>query len=75
MHEIFERGLKKRKMTLELILGPMGSGKTDELLRRVSREAVVKKKIMAFKPLMDDRYSKEYIVAHKLTLLDEPKLL
>jgi len=51
-------------MTLELILGPMFCGKTEELIRRVDRETVVKKKVIAFKPSLDRRYSSDFIVSH-----------
>jgi len=51
-------------MTLELILGPMFCGKTEELIRRVEREKVVDKEVIAFKPSIDTRYSKHYIKSH-----------
>lgn len=51
-------------MTLELILGPMFCGKTEELIRRVEREKVVDKKFIAFKPSIDTRYSKQAIRSH-----------
>lgn len=51
-------------MTLEMILGPMFCGKTEELIRRVEREKVVEKKVLAFKPAIDTRYSRDYIKSH-----------
>ena len=51
-------------MTLELILGPMFCGKTEELIRRINREIVVDKIVIAFKHSVDIRFSPEYIVSH-----------
>jgi thymidine kinase len=42
----------------------MFSGKTEELIRRLKRAVYAKKKIALFKPLMDDRYSKDEVVSH-----------
>lgn len=41
---------------LEVICGPMFSGKTEELLRRLRREEIAGKKVLLFKPQIDDRY-------------------
>ena len=49
---------------IEVICGPMFSGKTAELIRRISRVNYSKKKILAFKPKTDNRYSKKFIVSH-----------
>ncbi|MEC8364880.1 MAG: hypothetical protein VXZ51_02855 [Actinomycetota bacterium] len=50
----------------ELIIftGPMFGGKTSRLLAAVERYQYQKKKILCFKPDMDDRYNKESIVTH-----------
>jgi thymidine kinase len=42
-------------MFLEVITGPMFSGKSEELLRRIRRAAYAKKKISVIKPGTDDR--------------------
>ena len=42
----------------------MFSGKTEELIRRLKRSIIAKKKILVFKPKIDDRYSDEYVVTH-----------
>ena len=50
--------------SIEVICGPMFAGKTEELLRRVRRLEYAKKNIVLFKPMIDDRYDKAYIVSH-----------
>jgi len=52
------------KGSIEIICGPMFSGKTEELIRRLKRSIIAKKKILVFKPKIDDRYSDEYVVTH-----------
>ncbi len=39
----------------ELITGPMGSGKTEELIRRLKRAEIANKKVKVFFPAMDTR--------------------
>ena len=54
----------KRFGSIEVICGPMFAGKTEELLRRVRRLEYAHKNVVLFKPLIDDRYEKSYIVSH-----------
>ena len=49
---------------IEIICGPMFSGKTEELIRRLNRAKYAKQKVAIFKPRLDDRYSEDYIVSH-----------
>lgn len=49
---------------LEVICGPMFSGKSEELMRRLRRATIAKQKVITFKPALDDRYSIEYVVSH-----------
>lgn len=49
---------------IEVICGSMFSGKTEELIRRLRRAEIAKQKLQIFKPFIDNRYSKEYIVSH-----------
>ncbi|HMA60413.1 MAG TPA: thymidine kinase [Halanaerobiales bacterium] len=49
---------------IEVITGPMYSGKSEELIRRIRRVKIAKKKVKVFKPLMDDRYSNGNVVSH-----------
>jgi thymidine kinase len=49
---------------LEVITGPMFSGKTDELLRRYRRLVVARQDVVAVKPITDDRYGSSVIKSH-----------
>tara|TARA_B100001540_G_C15664627_1_gene577196 strand:- start:166 stop:717 length:552 start_codon:yes stop_codon:yes gene_type:complete len=49
---------------IEVICGPMFSGKTEELIRRLVRAQFAKQKVAIFKPKTDNRYSDDYIVSH-----------
>jgi len=49
---------------IEFITGPMFSGKTEELIRRVKRAMIGRLKVAIFKPSIDSRYSDEYVVSH-----------
>jgi thymidine kinase len=49
---------------LEVICGPMFSGKTEELIRRIRRVEYARMRAIVFKPEIDTRYDKEMIVSH-----------
>ena len=49
---------------VEVICGPMFAGKSEELIRRIKRMEYAKKKIIVFKPLIDNRYSEDEVVSH-----------
>ncbi|MDZ7315329.1 MAG: thymidine kinase [candidate division KSB1 bacterium] len=49
---------------IEVICGPMFSGKSEELIRRLRRAEIARLKVATFKPLIDDRYSTGHIVSH-----------
>lgn len=49
---------------IEVICGPMFSGKTEELIRRVRRAQYARQRVQVFKPAIDDRYAAEEIVSH-----------
>jgi thymidine kinase len=49
---------------IEVICGPMFSGKSEELIRRLRRAMIARKRVEVFKPVIDDRYSAEEIVSH-----------
>ena len=49
---------------LEVICGPMFSGKSEELIRRIRRSLIARKRVQVFKPSIDDRYSADEIVSH-----------
>jgi len=49
---------------LEVICGPMFSGKSEELLRRLKRAQIAKQIFQLFKPSIDNRYSDTHVVTH-----------
>ncbi len=49
---------------IELICGSMFSGKTEELLRRVRRSEIARKRVQLFKPRIDNRYGITRVVSH-----------
>ena len=49
---------------IEVIVGSMFSGKTEELLRRIRRAQLANLRIGMFKPEIDKRYSKNDVVSH-----------
>jgi thymidine kinase len=49
---------------VEVICGPMFSGKTEELLRRIRRAEIAKQKVQVFKPKIDTRYHASDVVSH-----------
>jgi thymidine kinase len=49
---------------IEAICGPMFSGKSEELMRRLRRAIIARKRVQVFKPLIDQRYSVDEIVSH-----------
>jgi thymidine kinase len=49
---------------IEVISGPMFSGKSEELIRRLRRAVIARKRVQVFKPSLDDRYSLDEIVSH-----------
>ncbi|MBP7960681.1 MAG: thymidine kinase [Caldilineaceae bacterium] len=49
---------------IELVCGSMFSGKTEELLRRIRRAEIARKRLQVFKPRMDDRYGMVRVASH-----------
>lgn len=49
---------------IEVICGPMFSGKSEELIRRLRRAMIARKRVQVFKPAIDTRYSNDEIVSH-----------
>ena len=56
--------LRSRDGWIEVICGSMFAGKTEELIRRITRIQFAKKEIIVFKPEIDDRYDKQMVVSH-----------
>ena len=54
----------KKTGWIEVICGPMFSGKTEELIRRLVRAQIAKQRVAIFKPNTDNRFSGDYIVSH-----------
>lgn len=49
---------------IEVICGCMFAGKTEELIKRIKVLEYAKKKVVAIKPTMDNRYSENMIASH-----------
>lgn len=49
---------------IEVVCGPMFSGKSEELIRRLRRARIARKRVQVFKPTIDNRYSANEIVSH-----------
>lgn len=66
--------------SIEVICGSMFSGKTEELIRRINRVRIARRKIKIFKPTLDVRYSRSDIVSHshstiEATPIQSPRLI
>jgi thymidine kinase len=49
---------------LEVICGPMFSGKSEEMLRRLRRAEIAGQSVVIFKPRIDDRFDADDVVSH-----------
>src|SRR4026207_2271094 len=49
---------------LEVICGPMFSGKSEEMIRRLRRAEIAGQRVVIFKPAIDDRYDASDVVSH-----------
>jgi thymidine kinase len=49
---------------LEVICGPMFSGKSEEMIRRLRRAEIAGQRVVIFKPRIDDRYDATDVVSH-----------
>jgi thymidine kinase len=49
---------------IEVVVGPMFSGKSEELIRRLRRAEIGRQRVQIFKPLIDQRYARNGIVSH-----------
>ncbi len=57
--------ISKTVGSIEIVCGPMFSGKSEELIRRVNRVLISKQKVQVFKPALDTRSKKEEISTHE----------
>jgi len=55
---------------IEVITGPMFSGKSEELIRRLKRAQIAKRHVLCFKPDLDVRYHRTAIASHSSQTLD-----
>jgi thymidine kinase len=55
---------------LELIIGPMFSGKSTELIRRIRLLQKINKKVLVIKPKIDIRYNQTKITSHNFESVD-----
>ena len=49
---------------IEVICGPMFSGKSEELIRRLRRAQIARQRVQIFKPAVDTRFADDHIVSH-----------
>jgi thymidine kinase len=49
---------------MEVITGPMFSGKSEELIRRLKRAQIARLRVASFKPDIDLRYQADAIASH-----------
>lgn len=55
---------------IEVVVGSMFSGKTEELIRRLRRAEFARMQIQVFKPIIDKRYNDMAVTSHDLTKID-----
>jgi thymidine kinase len=55
---------------VEVICGPMFSGKSEELIRRLRRAQIARQPLQVFKPAIDDRYHETKIVSHSAAAIE-----
>lgn len=56
--------LRRSDGWIEVICGSMFAGKTEELIRRITRIHFAKREVVVFKPVIDNRYGKDDVVSH-----------
>jgi thymidine kinase len=49
---------------IEVVVGPMFSGKSEELIRRLRRAEIARQRVQIFKPAIDERYAANEIISH-----------
>src|SRR5829696_4576521 len=58
---------------IEVVVGCMFSGKSEELIRRLRRAQIAKQRVQIFKPTIDTRFSAQDIVSHsEMRIESEP---
>lgn len=74
MNEVFTRPQPEAGW-IEVIVGCMFSGKTEELIRRMRRAKIARLPVQTFKPRIDARYSKDEVASHDQTRLTAQPVL
>src|SRR3984885_13080407 len=57
---------------LEVITGPMFSGKSEELIRRLKRARIARQRVTCYKPDIDLRYHRTAIASHSSQTHEPP---
>lgn len=55
---------------IEVVVGSMFSGKTEELIRRLRRAEFARMQIQVFKPVIDKRYNEMAVTSHNMTTIN-----
>ncbi len=63
---------------VEVIVGSMFSGKTEELIRRLRRAQLARLAVQVFKPRIDQRYARDFVASHNQVffpsvMLEDPR--
>lgn len=56
--------MTKKIGSLEVICGPMFSGKSEELMKKLRRATIAKQSVVVFKHAFDNRYTEQQITSH-----------
>src|SRR5947207_2059516 len=69
---VYQPSSFKREGSLEVICGPMFSGKSEELIRRLRRAKIARQNVVTFKNDLDNQRTDAYsfVVSHNGTKLD-----
>ncbi len=59
----------RRRGWIEVVVGSMFSGKTEELIRRLRRATIARQRVALFKPAIDTRYDATAVVSHDATAM------
>ena len=62
--------MKPNAGSIELVLGPMFSGKSTELQRRIRRFKIANKSCVVVKYIFDTRYASKEMATHDKTLME-----
>lgn len=62
--------MDKDNRYLEIIIGPMFSGKSTEIIKRIKLLQTINKKVLVVKPVIDNRYELNKITTHNQESVD-----